>query len=81
MCEQVRNWRKQRALAGAVAVGGTDAVAAPTVVAEPTYRELIGAARSKADLSAVWKKATDRGEWTSELMELGKQRQAELALV
>lgn len=80
MCEQVRAWRKCRALAGAVALGGAPGEAAAPV-AEPTYRDLISAARSKADLSAVWKKATAAGEWTSELETLGKQRQAELALV
>jgi len=77
MCEQVRAWRKRRALAGAVALGGPS----PAPVAEPTYRDLISAARSKADLSAVWQKANAKGEWTSELEKLGKQRQAELALV
>jgi hypothetical protein len=81
LCEQVRAWRKRRALAGSVFIGGASPEQPAAPVAEPTYKDLIGAARSKADLSAVWKKATAAGEWTSELEQLGKQRQAELALV
>jgi hypothetical protein len=72
LCERVRAWRKQRSLAGAVAANEEP-------VAPPTYEARIGAARSKEDLSAVWRDAYGKGEWTSELEKLGKERQRELA--
>lgn len=43
---------------------------------EPTWLDRIRAARSRADLSQVWREAAAKGEWTAELETAGKDQLA-----
>ena len=82
LCHQVRLARKRRDLASPRAA--TFALVEgrrTTLVVDrpPTYEERIAVARTTEELSALWREGTERGEWTTELTQLGKQRQAALA--
>jgi hypothetical protein len=43
-----------------------------------TWRVRISEATSVEDLSAIWREATGKKEWTTELMEMGRQKREEL---
>jgi hypothetical protein len=79
LCEAVRAWRKRRDLAVPRAVARVEQTPAGPVVEvdrPPTYAERIERARAVADLSAIWREADARGEWTAELETLGLARRA-----
>src|SRR5690606_24862854 len=68
LCAKVREWRKLR---GVASLADSD---------KPSWKDLILQASSREDLSAVWRKASAAGEWTSELEALGKGRLQKLGL-
>lgn len=68
LCARVREWRKLRGVAN---LADSD---------KPSWKDLILQASSREDLSAVWRKASAAGEWTSELEALGKGRLQKLGL-
>jgi hypothetical protein len=45
----------------------------------PTYAERIETAWTKTELSAIWKEASGKGEWTEELATLGKNQMSKFA--
>lgn len=75
LCESVRAWRKHRSLAvpRAIVHAGTKGV---TTVEPVTWAERIDAATTVGDLSAIWREANDRREWTDELQARGMARRA-----
>lgn len=89
LCESVRTWRKVRSLATPVAVSeevtlvsadDTPPWEEPTAaVRMPTWEERIDAASSKAELSAIWKEAKGKGQWTRDLELRGKAQLSKFA--
>jgi hypothetical protein len=75
LCHAVRNWRKFRGISEEVLTNGIpdDAPDLP--------RKWVGrieAAMTVKDLSLVWQEASDAGEWTDALTELGQERRREI---
>src|SRR5690606_13825675 len=68
LCAKVREWRKLR---GVASLADSD---------KPSWKDLNLQASSREDLSAVWRKDSAAGEWTSELEALGKSRLQKLGL-
>lgn len=79
-CAEVREWRaRARSLAVRVPVARVDsagrkAAESREAIGEVDYRARIERARSRADLSAIWREAKARGCWTPGLEQLGKAR-------
>lgn len=69
LCEQVRDWRKNKTLARQVPLGE---------VRKATYVERIESAESREELSAIWREASKEGKWTKKLETLGQKRLAKL---
>jgi hypothetical protein len=68
LCASVRDWRKVRKLSTVVAVSE------PGSARPATWEERIKVATSKAELSLIWKAASEVGQWTPALAELGRQQ-------
>lgn len=69
LCQQVRNWRKNKTLAKQVPLGE---------VRKATYAERIKTAVSRSELSKIWREASKAGKWTKKLETAGKKRLREL---
>lgn len=76
LCEQVREWRRARNLATPRAV--TTLVAASPVTESPSWSSRIDAATTPGELSAIWREANARAEWTDALQKYGMERLAAL---
>lgn len=81
LCEQIRQWRKNRTLAAQLMVSETGTPTLPPVftVREPTWAERISEATSRGELTSLWRQAQARGEWDESLTVLSKERVAELS--
>jgi hypothetical protein len=74
LCGLVREWRNTRNLA----IPRTVTTLAPTgpVTSSPTWTDRIGLATTPGELSAIWREANAKAEWTDALQTLGMQRLA-----
>lgn len=76
LCEQVREWRRARNLATPRAV--TVLAPAGPKTTSPGWADRIDVATTPGELSAIWREANARAEWTNELQARGMARLAEL---
>jgi len=80
LCDRVRQWRRFRTLATPLSKTVVEPSGTPAMNGSLSYAERIAVATSSGELDAIWREATSKGLWTPALLDLGKKRQAELAL-